>query len=540
MPPSFFRATFPNGNPDAHGHIGTGGFVLIFILGVVIRLFACQHTHIVNPDGVYYIHQARAIYFGEWSSLTSCHLTFVSSYPFFVAGAYALFQEWIVAARFVSLFFGSITLIPIYFLCRRFFDRDVSSLTLLVFALLPVFAGNSADVVRDPVCWFFLAIGLHFFVKSEETNERLALVISSVSFMMASWARIESALFIMVSLAYLLALGQQDRIRKGTFFALPLVGVLFLVLVLAMVFDKPIIQTLRLHDIVDKLSGPIISYETLRGGLVKLSEQPLQDGLQHFLHKARQLVWLVAFGTLAKYMIKAYFYLFFILFLLGLGSVWRQLRKDRRIFYFSLTAVSVFVVFYLHVIQTWMMFDRFWAIFMLPAFMVMGFGLQKGIFLLTSRCRLKKSMALSILGLLILLCALPKDLKSREADKTVYKEIGEWIARREGNDREIRIAKSLHTPDWTAFYANLNYMGAACPRTDFGMEPMPFDEAVFKDYDVFIGLLKENSIPYFLWEETAWPESGFDFMARKDPHDFLEIGAWRHSDSGRIILFEVL
>jgi len=69
---------------------------------------------------------------------------------------------------------------------------------------------------------------------------------------------------------------------------------------------------------------------------------------------------------------------------------------------------------------------------------------------------------------------------------------------------------------------------------------MPFDEAVFKDYAVFIGYLKENNIPYFLWEETAWPGSGFDFMARKDPHDLLEIGAWRHSDSGRIILFEVL
>ncbi len=147
MLPSFFCAIFPNANPNNPGRVGAGVIVLIFILGLVIRLFACQHTFIVNPDGVYYIHQARAIYYGEWSSLTSCGLRFLSNYPFFIAGAYAIFHHWVVAAQFVSLFFGSITLIPLYFLCRRFFDRDISALTTLVFALLPVFVARSTDVV---------------------------------------------------------------------------------------------------------------------------------------------------------------------------------------------------------------------------------------------------------------------------------------------------------------------------------------------------------------------------------------------------------
>jgi len=539
VPPSFFRATFLNRNPDAPVRLGTGGVILIFILGVVVRLFACQHTYIINPDGVYYIYQAKAIYYGEWHGLTSCYLSFVSSYPFFVAGAYALFHEWIVAAQFVSFFFGFMTLIPIHLLCRRFFDRDISILTLLLFALFPVFVAGSAEVIRDPVCWFFLALGLHLFVKSEEANERLVLLLSCLCLMMASWARIEAALFIMVSLAYLLAVPRQGRIRKATFFSLPLIGVLSLVLFSGIFLDKPLYHILRLNDIVDKLSAPILGYEILRGRLAELSHQPLQGVMPFFLQKARHLVWLVALGTLVKYMIRAYLYIFFILFILGLGSVWRRLREDTGILYLSISAISVFVVFYLHVIQTWMMFDRFWVIFMLPAFMVVGFGLQKGVFLLTTRCRLKKSTAFSILGLLILISALPKDLKSREADKTVYKEIGEMIAHREGNDREIRIVKSLRTPDWPAFYANLNYRGAACPRTDFGMEPTPFDEAVFRDYETFIGYLKRNRISYFLWEEGAWPRNTFHLLDRKSAEDLKEVGIWHHPDVGKVVLFRV-
>jgi len=538
--PSFFRAIFTNGNPNDPGRVGTGGIVLIFILGLVIRLFACQHIFVVNPDGVYYIHQARAIYYGEWNSLTSCHLSFLSNYPFFIAGAYAIFHHWVVAAKFVSVFFGSITLIPLYFLCRRFFDRDISTLTTLVFALLPVFVARSADVVRGPICWFFLAVGLYFFIKSDEKDYRIPLLLSCLSFLIASWARIESVLFVLVSPIYLLAVPQEKRIKKLVFFTLPLIGALVLVFFGVIFLNKPLEHTLRLDELVDKLSAPIIAYGTLRSDLAELMIQPLAGVMPHFLHKARHLVWLVALGTVVKYMIRAYFYLFFIIFVLGLGGVWHRLKEDRRILYLSLIALSAFILLFLHVVQKWMMFDRFCAIFMIPAFMVVGFGLQKTVLLINTRFQVKNSIVLLILCLLILSCSLPKNLKSKEADKIVYKEIGEVIAQREGNSKEIKIVKSLRTPDWTPFYANLNYEGAPCPKTDFGIESTRFDEIVFRDYEGFLGYLKKNGITYFLWEERAWPKGGFDFLSRKDPADFKEIGAWSHPDTGRMVLFKVL
>ena len=540
MLPSFFRAIFPNANSNDPERVGAGVIILIFILGLAIRLFACQHTFVINPDGIYYIHQARAIYYGEWNSLASCHLSFLSNYPFFIAGAYTIFHNWIFAAKFVSLFFGSITLIPLYFLCRRFFDRDISALTTLVFALLPVFVARSADVVRGPICWFFLAVGLYFFIKSDEKKYRILLLLSCLSFLIASWARIESVLFVLVSSIYLSAVPQKKRIEKLVFFTLPLIGSLVLIFFAVLFLNKPLEHTLRLYEIVNKLSAPIIAYENLRSGLAELMLQPLEGVMPHFLHKARHLVWLVALGTVVKYMISAYFYLFFIIFVLGLGGVWHRLKVDRRILYLSLIALSAFMLLYVHVVQMWMMFDRFWPIFMLPAFMVVGFGLAKSGLFIRSKFHLKKSTVLALLCLMILAVALPKSLKSKEADKVVFKEIGELIAHREGNAKVTKIVKSLRTPNWAAFYANLEYEGAPCPKTDFGIEYKRFDEMVFRDYEGFMGYLKKNGVEYFLWEERAWPKGGFDFLNRKDPNAFKEIGNWSHPDTGRIVLFKAL
>ena len=217
-------------------------------------------------------------------------------------------------------------------------------MTTLFFALLPVFVARSADVVRGPVCWFFLAVGLYLFIKSDEKHYRILLLLSCLSFLIASWARIESVLFVLVSSIYLLAVPQEKRIEKLVFFTLPLIGALLLIFFAVLFLNKPLENTLRLYELVDKLSAPIIAYENLRSGLSELMIQPFEGVMPHFLHKARHLVWLVALGTVVKYMISAYFYLFFIIFILGLGGVWPRLKEDRRILYLSLIALSAFML----------------------------------------------------------------------------------------------------------------------------------------------------------------------------------------------------
>jgi hypothetical protein len=134
-----------------------------------------------------------------------------------------------------------------------------------------------------------------------------------------------------------------------------------------------------------------------------------------------------------------------------------------------------------------------------------------------------------------LICALPKNLKPREADKLVFKRIGELIAEREGNNREIQVAAPTQTPSWISFYANLKYKGAPCPQKNTDLEKI-----IGKSYGDFILNLKKREIRYFLWEERNWPRDRFDFIHRKNPEDFEKLGVWSHPDTGRLILFKVM
>ena len=215
---------------------------MCFFLGLLVRLFVCLNTFIINPDGALYIHQARAMYYGEWEKLTTCYgMSYLSIYPIFVAGAYTIFHDWIVAAKSVSFFFGSITLIPAYLIFRRFFEDKISVLSTLAFSLIPVFVVGSADIIKGPIYWFFLTTGLYLFICQINSNRyRLSLVLSCLSFLLAASARIESVLFIIVSCLFLMVAKHERRIGKSVVFALPVILILVIVFFSSLFLGIPV------------------------------------------------------------------------------------------------------------------------------------------------------------------------------------------------------------------------------------------------------------------------------------------------------------
>ena len=177
--------------------------IFVVCLAFALRLFSFLFTAIINQDGVLYIHQARAIYYGLWDSVLGCGIGYLSNYSIFIVGAYAVVRNWVIAAKSVSLLFGTFTLVPLYLLLREISRKQIALSACLAFALIPVFVDKSVDVVRDPVYWFFLVFGLYFFVAQIGKRNRLYLILSSISLLMAAWARMEAVLFIGITFIYL-------------------------------------------------------------------------------------------------------------------------------------------------------------------------------------------------------------------------------------------------------------------------------------------------------------------------------------------------
>ena len=119
-------------------------------------------------------------------------------------------------------------------------------------------------------------------------------------------------------------------------------------------------------------------------------------------------------------------------------------------------------------------------------------------------------------------------------DKLVFKQIGEFIARREGNDKEIEISASNATRLWISFYANKDYKGVPCP-----LGSQPSWDSISQDYETLRRQLRDKKVKYFLWVEKQWPPGAFDFLDSPYQKDFRKLGVWQHRDTGRMILFEV-
>jgi 4-amino-4-deoxy-L-arabinose transferase-like glycosyltransferase len=512
--------------------------ILVIILGFVLRLFAYQHTYIINNDGTIYIHQARAIYYGLWSAVNSCTVNYLSLYPILVAATYGILGDWVASAEAVSIFFGTITLVPLYLLAKRFFEAKISILVTLIFALTPVFVTVSVWGARDPLYWFFSILGFYFFTGQMGRENSWGLFLSSISFILATFCRIEAIIYLVVSCLCLLTAKEEQKFRRLAFFLSPPL-LLSLLLLVQMIVNPSGINWHRLTDIPSRSLTSLSQYQEVREHLKELTSHP-PDGIPSgFFDNARTLVWLIALGTIMNNTVEAFFYPFFLIFIIGLigAGTWKRISEEQDVRYFAILAASAVVVSYVYVFAYWEIENRYLALLILPSFIFMGFGLEKIIPFLKSRFRLKGHVALSLVVLTIMVSALPKDLSPKEADKLIFKKIGETIARIEGNSREIEVL-SLGDPArrWVSFYANLHFKGVPpCPDKYYDYEKIVGDS-----YEQFIQNLKARDIRYVVWEEKRWPRQGFDFMRHMNSKDFIRLGSWNHPDTGRIILLKLL
>ena len=149
--------------------------IWIIVLGFMIRLYSFYHSYLFNPDGIKYIQQAKALNFGLYDVLTACH-GHVNSPAFFILAAFKITGNWVVAGKAVSLVFGTAVMIPLYLLLRRFLDKSSACCCLLVFAVHPIFVELSVDILRVPVFWFFLTLGLYLFTCLEQKRYFFSII----------------------------------------------------------------------------------------------------------------------------------------------------------------------------------------------------------------------------------------------------------------------------------------------------------------------------------------------------------------------------
>ncbi len=520
--------------PEGDNPFLTRQMWIIVLIALAVRLVTAYNTYVVNLDGCIYIHQARAFHFGMLDQLTACAGRYFSNYPILIAWAYHIFGDWVTAARSVSVLFGTLTMIPLYLLIRRFFDERLTGLIALTFAVMPTLVVRSADVVRGPVYWFFLATGIYLFITGLERGRRRCLALAGLSLILAAWGRIEGAVFIPASLVYLAVSDTDRKLRSALAFLTPVIVVAGVSILGMLFYDESVNDVFRIKEALIRLRVPLWQYERMRGIMAYLAAHPQDPTMGQFLDKARNMIWLIAIGTMLRFMAEAFYYPFFLTSLLGVFGLARRIKKDRRLSYFVLLAASSLLILYVLLIESWVMERRYLVLTILPSFIFYGFGLQRIIDFCRKRLKAKEAIVFGVLALAIMGLTVPKFLGPREADKLIFQEIGELIAGREGNDRVIKIiSASPSAGRWASFYANLNYQGAPCPESEIDtLSNPPRNPETLREW------LKSLGTEYFIWVERHWPEEAYDFLGEGLGPGWTPLGQFQHPDSGRIILFQ--
>lgn len=509
--------------------------LLILLLSLIIRWYNWQHTHIINPDGTLYIDQAKMIYQGYTAETTLADLRFLSPYPFAIAVFYPLLGDWEAAARGISLLFGTLTLIPLFLLASRFLRPEAALGLILLLALMPTFVINSVEVVRDPMAWFFGAWGLFLMVHQARTKCWWAVLLAGACFVLAIWARVEMALFFGVSFLYLAMIEEEARFKKCLIFCLPLFAFAGVNLGMSMASHTADLNALRLNEIKAKPGGPFVGYRLVRKGLSDLAQDQAVGPLRFFLETARGHVLLVAFGEVVSTFLKSVHYPFALLFIAAYTPLRREIRRNRRLFYLTFLSVTALGVLYAHLLDLWISEARFFALALLPASVILGLGLERCLSFLSFRFQIQNGTALFLVAVAAMALALPNDLKEREADKRIFKDIGALIASRVDPDRLTPVGASEPVQRWITFYANPHYNGPTSIKgSHFRIEAL-----VGSSYKNLLQNLRAQGIPYLLWEEKRWPDCGYDLLKSMNRRDLRMLGQWEHRDTGRMILFEV-
>ena len=509
---------------------------ILVLSALAIRALAFHNTMMMNLDGPVYIHQARAVYHGLRGAISTCSsVDYLTLYTILIAVVYPIAGSWMHAAMAVNLIFGTLMIIPLYLFLRRFVDEKSSFVTSFIFVMLPVLVVQSVNVIRDPSFWFFSISGLYLLIYNDESKTPYALIFSSLSFIIATATRIEGIIFIIGGCIYTMSVFKERRFKATMIFLSPIFLSLCCFVIVQLIRHPEIFYWYRLREMPRTITGAFDQYHHLEKSMTALIVNLQYGDLKEFLEHSRTLIWFTALGVVLNSALEAFFYIFFFLMLFGFSGLKKRMQNDSRILPLLMITVISLVVLYFYCLNIWSMENRRLVMVIIPAAVIIGFGAENLINLLDKRFGLSDSKSVVLLCLFIFVLTLPKDLKIQEADKLVYRDIGETIAHFDGGSGEIALITLGDSGRWINYYANLHVAGAPCPEKNGG-----WHNIIGGGYKDFIGNMRTRKIRYVIWEENRWPKDTFIFLKSIRPDDLKQLKEWQHRDTGRIILYQVL
>jgi len=199
----------------------------IITIGIAIRILFVPFEIPLNSDNFAYFMYAIDHSLGQNSTMQ----VYNNGWPLFVSFFFSLynsnnFLDYMALQRILSVVISSLTAIPIYFLCRKFFDERFALLGSLIFVFEPRIIQNSTFGITDPLYILLIVIGMVFILNSSNKRNYLAFV----AIALASVVRIEG-LFLLPGFIFVFFL--KNPINKEKIFHISVSVLIFILIISA-------------------------------------------------------------------------------------------------------------------------------------------------------------------------------------------------------------------------------------------------------------------------------------------------------------------
>ena len=228
--------------------------ISLFIIGIIAlgtRLLFFEPEIPIRQDANAYFWYAMDMSILNYFPV-SAHAN--DGWPMALSGIFSIFSfntylDYTILQRVTTILISVVTIIPIYYLCRRFFDRSFAIVGTALFAFEPHLIQNSLFGLTEPLYLFLAVTSLALFLSN---NRKLIYG----SFAVAALATIIRAEGITILVILLITFFVNNRKEKRT-----ISGILLAIIIFSAVFVPMIIIKIQTSSGIESSSiNPIIGF----------------------------------------------------------------------------------------------------------------------------------------------------------------------------------------------------------------------------------------------------------------------------------------
>jgi len=489
---------------------------VLFVVGLtisalVVRLYGVITAHIITPDGVSYIENARLIASGNFSKISES--SFFNLFPFIIVLFQKAFHDWETAGRFVSVVFGSLAVIPFFLLIRLLINSRIAAMASLFYIISPRLVEYSTDVLREPVFWCFSIFSLYFAWRGIAYRKLFLLMLSALFVVLASFTRLDGVALILVILLWIVWHYFDGKIQLKGMFAM-----IFVFIISFPLIASPFLFALKSNIgkwefglIGEKLPRLILTHDVeqdleLKQEVINITPYRFRTFYDMAERHKYEIYFLEAIYKFAK----SLHLVFFILFLFGVIKR-KHIPFNKGEIPILIWMLVFFLSIYVYMVKTCYLSTRHGLLISIPALLwaSIGFFELKEKILRVADKKTKGIKVISrytslILFVLILSIVLPNTLSPSGKDKIELKRAGMYL---KGLGYSTAIFAGEHSLYRVAFYAGAEFITIPA----------------MSDYRTFEQFIRENKADFIMVDERTVNASMPGLIERLDRRKFKKV-----------------